>query len=77
MSFATLIERFEHAARTHDAAALAALFAPDGRYHDGFFGEHAGRDAIAAMLTKPKAAHGTMTRPARCKSRKSAAAATP
>ena len=52
MSFATLIERFEHAARTHDAAALAALFAPDGRYHDGFFGEHAGRDAIAAMFER-------------------------
>jgi hypothetical protein len=52
MDFTTLIERFERAAREHDTAALVALFAPDGRYHDGFFGEHAGRDALAAMFER-------------------------
>ncbi len=52
MTFTTLLERFERAAREHDTAALVALFAPDGRYDDGFFGEHAGRDAIAAMFER-------------------------
>ena len=52
MAFTTLLERFERAAREHDTAALVALFAPDGRYDDGFFGAHAGRDAIAAMFER-------------------------
>jgi hypothetical protein len=52
MSFTMLLERFERAAREHDTAALVALFAPDGRYDDGFFGAHSGRDAIAAMFER-------------------------
>ena len=52
MSFTALLERFERAVLAHDTAALVALFAPDGRYDDGFFGEHAGRDAIAAMFER-------------------------
>ena len=52
MTFTVLLERFERAAREHDTAALVALFAPDGRYDDGFFGAHSGRDAIAAMFER-------------------------
>jgi hypothetical protein len=33
-----------------DAEAAAACFAPDGVYHDGFYGEFAGRAEIARML---------------------------
>ena len=52
MTFNALLERFERAARDHDTAALVALFAPDGRYDDGFFGAHCGREAIAAMFER-------------------------
>jgi ketosteroid isomerase-like protein len=52
MDFASMLERFASAARTHDSQGLAALFTPDGVYDDYFFGAHAGRDAIAAMLDR-------------------------
>lgn len=34
-----------------DGAAAAACFTPGGVYHDGFYGEFAGREAIARMVT--------------------------
>ena len=33
-----------------DGAAAAACFTEDGVYHDGFYGEFAGREAIARMV---------------------------
>jgi hypothetical protein len=33
-----------------DGAGAAACFTPDGVYHDGFYGEFAGREAIADMV---------------------------
>ena len=33
-----------------DARAAAECFTPDGVYHDGFYGEFAGREAIAGMV---------------------------
>ena len=50
MDFDTLLARFSRASHDHDDAAFAALFTPDGRYDDYFFGAHTGRDEIAAML---------------------------
>ena len=61
MSLTALLTSFEQAAATRDVPRFAALFTPEGRYHDGFFGTHQGRAAIAAMLeatlaaTKPSA----------------------
>jgi hypothetical protein len=52
MTFDTLLARFVEAVAAHDSQGLAALFTPDGRYDDGFFGAHDGRDAIAAMLDR-------------------------
>lgn len=52
MPFETLLTAFEQAAATRDVQRFASLFTPDGRYHDGFFGMHQGRAAIAAMLER-------------------------
>jgi len=52
MSFETLLAAFEQAAATRDIPRFAALFAPNAVYHDGFFGPHRGREAIAAMLER-------------------------
>lgn len=51
MTFPALLSRFTAAVESGDGAALASLFTPDGAYHDTFYGEFAGRDAIARMLT--------------------------
>ena len=50
MEFPDLLQRFTAAVRAGDGAGLAALFTADGVYHDGFYGEFAGRDAIAEMI---------------------------
>ncbi|MCW5634385.1 MAG: nuclear transport factor 2 family protein [Rubrivivax sp.] len=50
--FESLLAAFEAASATRDVQRFAALFTPEGRYHDGFFGTHQGRDAIAAMLER-------------------------
>ena len=34
-----------------DAQAAAECFTSDGIYHDGFYGEFAGREAIGRMIT--------------------------
>jgi glucan biosynthesis protein len=52
MNFETMLEQFSRAAAAGDAARFTQLFAPDGRYHDSFFGTHQGRAAIAAMLER-------------------------
>ena len=50
MDFPALLQRFAAAVQANDGAGLAALFAPDGIYDDGFFGPYQGRPAIAGML---------------------------
>jgi hypothetical protein len=52
MPFESLLTAFEQAAATRDVRRFASLFTPDGCYHDGFFGTHQGREAIAAMLER-------------------------
>ena len=47
-----LLDNFSRAVCKGDGRALAALFAEDGVYHDGFYGEFKGRAAIADMLEK-------------------------
>ena len=49
MDFADLTKRFCTAACT-GGAELAAVFTEFGTYHDGFYGEFMGRDAIADMI---------------------------
>ena len=48
--FTDMLARFAKAVAANDGTGLAALFADDGVYDDGFFGEYAGRAAIAKML---------------------------
>ena len=50
MDFNDLLTRFATAVQKNDGAGLAALFASDGVYDDGFFGEYKGPEAIAGML---------------------------
>lgn len=50
-AFAALLARMTDAICRGDGAAAAACFTPDGAYHDGFYGEFAGREAIARMVT--------------------------
>lgn len=48
--FRALIERMSQAICRGDGAAAAACFTPNGIYHDGFYGEFRGRDAIRGMV---------------------------
>lgn len=50
--FRKLLERMTQAICRGDGAAAAACFIPDGIYHDGFYGEFRGREAIRAMVEK-------------------------
>ena len=52
VDFPALLQRFAAAVVANDGAGLAALFAEDGIYEDGFFGAHPGPDAIARMLAR-------------------------
>ena len=49
-TFRALIERMTQAICRGDGAAAAACFTPDGIYHDGFYGEFRGREAIRGMV---------------------------
>jgi hypothetical protein len=49
-SFGALLERMTQAICRGDGAAAAACFTPEGTYHDGFYGEFRGRDAIREMI---------------------------
>ena len=51
-AFRSLIERMAETICRGDGAATAACFTPDGVYHDGFYGEFRGRDAIRDMVEK-------------------------
>ena len=48
--FRALSERMTQAICRGDGAAAAACFVPDGIYHDGFYGEFSGREAIRDMV---------------------------
>ena len=50
MDFATLVNQFCAAVEAGDGERLAGLFTPEGIYHDTFYGEFKGREAIRAML---------------------------
>jgi hypothetical protein len=50
IDFPDLLARFAKAVAANDGAGFSALFTADGVYDDGFFGEYAGREAIAKML---------------------------
>ena len=50
MDFIHLIEAFTQAVEKGDGTRLAALFTESGVYHDTFYGEFEGREAIRAML---------------------------
>ena len=51
-SFGSLLAGFAAAVEANDGLGLARLFTEDGTYEDGFFGPHAGRPSIAAMLQR-------------------------
>jgi len=48
--FRTLLDRMTQAICRGDGAAAADCFVPDGIYHDGFYGEFRGREAIRKMV---------------------------
>jgi hypothetical protein len=48
--FQDMLARFAKAVAANDGVGLGALFTPEGVYDDGFFGEFAGREAIAGPL---------------------------
>jgi len=50
--FRSLLERMTQAICRGDGAAAATCFVPDGVYHDGFYGEFGGREAIRGMVEK-------------------------
>ena len=50
IEFRSLLERLTQAICRGDGAAAAACFTPDGIYHDGFYGEFRGREAIRDMV---------------------------
>ena len=50
--FSELLERMTQAICRGDGAAAAACFTPAGVYHDGFYGEFGGREAIRDMVEK-------------------------
>jgi hypothetical protein len=50
-SFEALLGRMTGAICAGDGAGAAACFTPEGVYHDGFYGEFAGRAEIARMVT--------------------------
>ena len=52
MAFTDILGQFTAAVEAGDGHALAALFTEDGVYHDTFYGEFKGRDAIQDMLDK-------------------------
>ncbi len=49
--FEALLKRMTAAICAGDGTGAAACFVPAGVYHDGFYGEFAGREAIARMVT--------------------------
>jgi ketosteroid isomerase-like protein len=50
MEFGAMLKEFSAAVEAGDGKRLAALFTPEGLYHDTFYGEFKGADAIREML---------------------------
>ena len=50
MDFEALVKNFCAAVEAGDGGRLAELFSEDGSYHDTFYGEFQGREAIREML---------------------------
>jgi hypothetical protein len=50
-AFEELLTRMTAAICRGDVGSAAACFTADGVYHDGFYGEFSGREAIARMVT--------------------------
>jgi ketosteroid isomerase-like protein len=50
MELAAVLKEFSAAVESGDGRRLAALFTPDGVYHDTFYGEFKGPEAIREML---------------------------
>lgn len=50
MTFTEMMAAFTAAVEAGDGKRLGDLFTPDGVYHDTFYGEFRGREAIADML---------------------------
>ena len=48
--FRALLERMSLSICRGDGAAAAACFVPEGIYHDGYYGEFRGREAIRGMV---------------------------
>jgi steroid delta-isomerase-like uncharacterized protein len=48
----SIVRDFERAFNRQDVSALLDCFIESGRYHDNFFGEHAGRAALRAMFER-------------------------
>src|SRR6202022_1134138 len=60
----SIVREFERAFNRQDVAALVACFAPDGSYHDTFFGGHTGphalRRSFERMFREGRDYRGTM-----------------
>jgi ketosteroid isomerase-like protein len=50
MEFSALLREFAAAVEAGDGKRLGALFTPEGVYHDTFYGEFKGAEAIRVML---------------------------
>lgn len=50
MSFRALLDAFSAAVEAGDGRAFAALFAEDGVYHDHFYGDFRGREAVRSLI---------------------------
>src|SRR5258705_10688129 len=48
----SIVREFERAFNRQDVAVLVACFTPDGRYHDTFFGGHAGADHFRTLFER-------------------------
>ena len=48
----SVVRDFERAFNRQDVGALLDCFIESGRYHDNFFGEHAGRGTLSAMFER-------------------------
>jgi ketosteroid isomerase-like protein len=58
MRFTALLDAFTRHVEAGDGAAFAALFAEDGVYHDRFYGDATGREAIARLIGEQFRAEG-------------------
>ena len=69
VDFEAVLRDFTAAIEAGNGTALAALFTPEGSYHDGFYGESVGRDAIGRMLEEQFWGHRARDSAGRCSTR--------